>query len=386
MNMAASMQAPSNPVAAPLQLFDCRLPETAIGSLEVPFRAGQLASGPAVTQLETTIETRFPGRHAVAVGDMTNALAMTLRLAGVRQGDEVLSLAFNCMSSNSAITMTGAQVAWVDVDPGTASFDIDHARRQITSRTRAVVVYHVSGYPADLAAIRQLCDDHGRPLVEEATNAFGASVANQPVGTGGDFAVFSLYANRQINAIDGGIVLCARAEDAEHARRLRRFGIDTARFRDADGEIDPFLDVPEIGMSSSLNNVHATLALASLADVQERIARSRRNVALLTDATRDLPLISITPVAGAQPVYWTWLVRTTDRDTRMRALKARDVQCSKLHYPNQHYSGFGVAAGNLPGTDILQRDMLAIPCGWWLDVSDIARLAHIIRDVLQARD
>ena len=139
-------------------------------------------------------------------------------------------------------------------------------------------------------------------------------------------------------------------------------------------------------MSSSLNNVHATLALASLADVQERIARSRRNVALLTDATRDLPLISITPVAGAQPVYWTWLVRTTDRDTRMRALKARDVQCSKLHYPNQHYSGFGVAAGNLPGTDILQRDMLAIPCGWWLDVSDIARLAHIIRDVLQARD
>lgn len=384
MSLATPGQAKAKAPATTLQLFDCRLPETALGSLEAPFRAGQLAAGPAVMQLESAIEARFPGRHAVAVGDMTNALAMALRLAGVRQGDEVLSLAFNCMSSNSAITMAGAKVAWVDVDPATASIDLDHARRQINQRTRAVVIYHVSGYPADLTAIRRLCDDHGLPLIEDANNAFGASVAGAPVGTVGDFAVFSLYANRQINAVDGGIVLCARAEDADQARRLRRFGIDTARFRDADGEIDPLLDVPEIGMSSSLNNVHATLALASLANVENRIARSRRNVAVLIDATRDLPITPIMPVAGAQPVYWTWLVRLAERDTVMRALKARGVQCSKLHYPNHHYSGFGVTAGNLPGTDILQRDMLAIPCGWWLDEADVARLARTFGDVLQA--
>jgi dTDP-4-amino-4,6-dideoxygalactose transaminase len=339
-----------------------------------------------VTQLEKAIEARFPGHHAVAVGDMTNALAMALRLAGVRQGDEVLSLAFNCMSSNSAITLAGAKAAWVDVNPATAAFDVDHARRCITARTRAVVVYHVSGYPADLAAIRRLCDDHDLPLIEDANNAFGASVRGQLVGTVGDLAVFSLYANRQINAVDGGIVLCARADDAEHARRLRRFGIDTARFRDADGEIDPLLDVPEIGMSSSLNNVHATLGLGSLADVDTRIARARRNVALLTNMTRDLPLTPIAPVNGAQPVYWTWLIRLNDRDTVMRSLKARGVQCSKLHYPNHHYTGFGVLVGDLPGTDILQRDMLAIPCGWWLDDVDITHIARTIGDVLQVGD
>jgi dTDP-4-amino-4,6-dideoxygalactose transaminase len=366
-----------------MALFDCRLPDTALSALDATFRAGQLAAGAAVTQLERAIETRFPGHHAVAVGDMTNALAMTLRLAGVRQGDEVLTLAFNCMSSNSAIILAGAKVAWVDVDPATAAFDVDHARSRITARTRAVVVYHVSGYPADLAAIRRLCDDHALPLIEDANNAFGASIADRTVGTVGDFAVFSLYANRQINAIDGGIVLCARADHAEHARRLRRFGIDTARFRDADGEIDPLLDVSEIGMSSSLTNVHATLALGSLANVDARIARSRRNVALLTEATRDLPLTPIAALGGAQPVYWTWLIRLADRDTVMRALKARGVQCSKLHFPNHHYTGFDVPAVALPGTDILQRNMLAIPCGWWLDEADIAHLARIIGDVLR---
>lgn len=371
---------------ATVPLFDCRLPTTALGALELPFARGQLAAGPAVSDLERAMEARFPGRHAVAVGDMTHALAMTLRLAGVGAGDEVLSLSFNCMSSNSAIAMAGASVAWVDVDPATASFDVADARRRITSRTRAVVVYHVSGYPADLTAIRQLCDDHGLPLIEDANNAFGASVGAQPVGMTGDFAVFSLYANRQINAIDGGIILCARGADAEHARRLRRFGIDTVRFRDGDGEIDPALDVSEIGMSSSIDNVRATLAIASMVDVDDRIARSRRNAVALCDATLDLSLTPIMPIAAAQPVYWTWLVRLAERDTVMRALKARGVLCSKLHYPNHHYTGFGTPPGDLPGTGTLQREMLAIPCGWWLDENEVSRLARTIRDVLRACD
>ncbi len=372
----------SAPTVAPL--FDCRLPSAALATLETPFQMGQLAAGPSVPELERTFEARFPGRHAVAVGDMTHALAMTLRLAKVRAGDEVLSLAFNCMSSNAAIAMVGAQVAWVDIDPTTASFDVEQARSLITTRTRAVVVYHVSGYPADLASLRRLCDEHGLPLIEDANNAFAASVNDQQVGMVGDFTVFSLYANRQINAIDGGVVLCMRKEDAEQARRLRRFGIDTTRFRDSDGEIDPLLDVSEIGMSSSLDNIRATLALSSMADVDNRVARSRRNVALLTEQTSDLAMVPIAPVAGAQPVFWTWLVRFANRDTVMRELKAHGVQCSKLHYPNHHYSGFCASSEGLPGTDALQREMLAIPCGWWLNDTDISQLTGTIRDVLKA--
>ncbi|MDF2496165.1 DegT/DnrJ/EryC1/StrS family aminotransferase [Sphingomonas sp.] len=368
----------------PVPLFDCRLPDSALATLADPFRLGQLAAGPAVGQLEQAIAARYPGRHAVSVGDMTHALVMALRLAGVRRGDEVLSLAFNCMSSNSAIAMAGATVAWVDVDPATATFDIDQARGRITARTKAVVAYHVSGYPADLAALRALCDEYGLPLIEDANNAFGAAIDGHEVGMVGDFAIFSLYANRQINAIDGGIVLCAHAEDADQARRLRRFGIDTARFRDGDGEIDPALDVPEIGTSSSLDNVRATIALASIADVDARIARSRRNAASLAGVTRDLPLTPITALPGAEPVHWTWLIRLADRDAVMRRLKARGVLCSKLHYPNHHYTGFHAPPSDLPGTMTLQNEMLAIPCGWWLDEAAIATLAATIAETVRA--
>lgn len=366
------------------QLFDCRLPGEVLETLETAFRLGQLAAGPAVAQLERQMEDRFPGRHAVAVGDMTHALALVLRLAGVRDGDEVLSLAFNCMSSNTAIAMAGAHVAWVDVDPATATFDLEQARSRLTQRTRAAIAYHVSGYPADLVRLRRLCDEQGLPLIEDANNAFGARVDGAQVGMIGDYAVFSFYANRQINAIDGGIIICKRPEDADRARRLRRFGIDTARFRDRDGEIDPALDVAEIGTCSPLSNVNATLALASIADVDARIARSRRNAVLLAEATRDIGITPIAPIANAEPVYWTWLIRVSNRDRILRELKLRGIMCSKLHHPNHHYSGFGVCAPDLPGTTVLEKELLAIPCGWWLDETQIAALASTLRSVVQA--
>lgn len=369
----------------PIPLFDCRLSAEVLAALQEPFERGHLAAGPAVPQLEQAFAARYPERHAVAVGDMTHGLMMALQLAGVRPGDEVLSLAFNCMSSNSAIAMSGANVSWVDVDPVTATFDIEHAQAHVTSRTRAVVVYHVSGYPADLAQLRAFCDDQNLPLIEDANNAFGAVIDGKPIGSVGDFAVFSLYANRQINAIDGGILLCARAADADRARRLRRFGIDVARFRDSDGEIDAALDVSEIGTSSSLNNVNATIAAAGLADVDRRIARSRRNAAALTSATRNLAVVPIFPLDRAEPAYWTWLIRLDERDGVMRALKAKGISCSRLHHPNNHYTAFHRINDDLPGTATLERELLAIPCGWWLDEAAIERIVAALTNAVGVR-
>lgn len=365
-------------------LFDCRLSDAALAALEQPFKSGQLASGASIAKLEQYFEERFAGYHATAVSDMTNALALSLRLAGVGDGDEVMTMAFNCMSSNAAVVMAGARPVWVDVVPETASFDIDHARSQLSSRTKAVVVYHFAGYPADIVRIRDFCDEHGLALIEDANNAFGADFAGRPVGMFGDFAVFSFYANRQINAIDGGLLLSRRHCDAERARRLRRFGVDHTRFRGADGEINPASDVPEIGVSSTLSNINATLALVSLHDVDARVIHAQSNVEILREEALRSDLTPIKPLAEGKPAYWTWLIRLAERDAAMRALKASGVQCSKLHFPNHTYSGFGEAGAKLPGTEVLAREMLAIPCGWWIDPTDIPQLATAIRDAARA--
>lgn len=361
-------------------LFDCSLPDAVAGALEPVWRSGRLAAGPAVPALEERLSRYFGGRPVVAMSDMTGALAMALRLAGVGPGDEVVTLALNCMSSNSAIANVGAMPVWVDVDPETASVDLADLAACITKRTRAVVIYHLAGYVGDLDAVRALCDDAGLPLIEDANNALGAKWRGRRAGTFGDYAVFSFYANRQLNGIEGAALVCRDEEGAARARTLRRFGIDTARFRTADGEIDAALDVPEIGVAGSLSNVNATLAGIGLDDLDERLARNRANVAWLSAALADVPGMRVVAEReGARGVFWVALVRSAARDRLMADLKLGDVQCSKLHQRNDRYSGFGAAPRPLPGTGLLEREMLALPSGWWLRKQDLHRIADAVR-------
>src|SRR6185503_10916748 len=98
-------------------------------------------------------------------------------------GDEVLTLAVNCMSSNSAIVAAGAMPVWVDVDPSTMTLDIEDARRAVTPRTRALIVYHVAGYPADISAIEAFCSEHDLTLIEDANSAFGGRIGGRQIGS-----------------------------------------------------------------------------------------------------------------------------------------------------------------------------------------------------------
>ncbi|MFW2851043.1 DegT/DnrJ/EryC1/StrS family aminotransferase [Sphingomonas sp. TX0543] len=367
-----------------IALFDCRVDDVAARALDPLWRSGRLASGPAVPALEQRLGAYVGDRAVAAMSDMTQALAMALRLAGVGAGDEVITLAMNCMSSNSAIALVGATPVWVDVDPDTGSIDIADLAACFTERIRAVVVYHLAGYIGDLDAVRSLCDAAGVPLIEDANAALGAEWRGRRAGTIGDFAVFSFYANRQVNGIEGAALVCAREEDAARVRILRRFGIDTARFRTPDGEIDPALDVAEIGVASSLTNVNATLADHAMNDLDARLARNRSNVERLSAELADVPgLRFVAELQGARGVFWVALVRSTTRDRLMTGLKSAGIQCSRLHQRNDVYTGFHANRRNLPGTTMLEKEMLALPCGWWLSHDELDRIVAAVRQSAQ---
>lgn len=359
----------------PIPLFDCCLDQRAHDAVAEVFASGRLAAGPQLAALEQALSPWVGGRPVVGMIDSTHALALALHLAGVRTGDEVMTLAFNCLSSNSAIAHVGAVPVWVDIDPDTATIDLDDCDAAVTPHTRALVVYHVAGYPAPLASLRDWCAAKGLPLIEDANNALGARIDGAWAASVGEFAALSFYPNRQINSIDGGALICRDGETARRASALRRFGIDVTRFRDARGEIDPAADVAEIGMSAPLNDVHATLAIHGLSTLEQRLARNRENVRWLLDATR--PLTHLRPIrwkAHDDPAFWTWLVRCRDRDAVMAQLKRQGIGCSTLHHPNDRYSGFGASPRALPGTRALMDELIALPCGWWLEPADLHRI------------
>lgn len=351
-----------------IELFDCRVDNDGQVAAASVLAEGQLTAGPHVTALESAISSRLSGREAVAIANMTQALEIALKLAGVGPGDEVLTLAFNCLKTNSAIHNVGARPVWVDLDPDTATMNVEDARTQITAKTKALVLYHVGGYPSDAFALRLLCDETGIAFIEDANAAFLAQLPGGALaGTLADFAVFSLYANRLINAVEGAMLICARPADAKRARRLRHLGIDQRGFRDAQGEINPASDVAEIGVSATMNNVNAAIALTSLETVDTRLNIVRRNAKRMSEAIASMSsLRAVLPLRDSEPAFWVFMLLADDQNALLDRLSALGIGKTKLHQPNQVYSGFGASTRSLPGTDSLATRLVGLPVGWWI--------------------
>jgi dTDP-4-amino-4,6-dideoxygalactose transaminase len=350
-------------------------------------RSGQIATGPLVDKFEASFG-QFAGQdHVVCTSDMTSALVLALRLAGVQRGDEVATLAFSCMSSNASIAIAGAKALWIDLDPATMTMSVDDLAAKLGPNTKAVTLYHVAGYPAPVAQIAALCKRHGIPLIEDCNAAVGAKVGKQPVGQAATFSVYSFYPNRQINALEGGAVACPDAATALRARNLRRYGIDLTSFRDHRGEIDPQSDVPEIGLSAAFSQLHAAVALSQLPTLAERTLQTLENAKTLSALLSEIDgLRVVQPIAGARPAYWGLLLDVDQRDALLLGLKAQGIQCSALHQRNDAYSGFSSAMSTLPGTAHAMDRLLTIPCGWWLTKDDVRRIAATIQNLKSSAD
>jgi dTDP-4-amino-4,6-dideoxygalactose transaminase len=335
-------------------------------------RSGQIASGAYVKKFTDQFAQLIDNPHVVTMNDMSSAIQIALHLSGVGTNDEVLTTAFACMSTNGPIALTGGKPVWVDIDASTGLMDPNALRDSITSRSKAVIVYHVAGYPARIVEIAEICREFGLKLIEDCDNALLATVGGSQVGSFGDFSIFSFYPNRQINATEGGALVCRDVVDAERAVRLRRYGIDLSKFRDKEGEIDPLCDIPEIGWAATLNNLCSAVGYVQLNSVESRLAKTRENASILSNRLNGIEGLEIVSSnLDCVPSYWVLLVRVKKRDDVLSILKSRGIHASKLHQRTDRYTGFGVPKANLIGTKRFTDSVIGLPCGWWLSNQDI---------------
>jgi perosamine synthetase len=360
-------------------------PEMEAAAIAV-LRSGRIGSGEYVAQFEAGISHIVGQPNVVSTVDMTSALFLALHLAGVGTGDQVLTTAFACMSTNSAIAQCGAVPVWVDVQSQSIEIDLQDLTSKIGLKTKAIILYHLAGYPQPVEALARLCNERGIALIEDCDNALFASNNGLHVGSHGDFAVYSFYPTRQINTTEGGALVCKHPEMASRARKLRRFGIDSNTFRTTDGEINPSSDIPEIGWSFTMNNLCAALGCAQLLTAEGRVTKTRSNVALLEKRLTGLHGIQAVPVgAGALPAYWGLLLFANHRDDVLRALKRKGVMASTMHMRNDLYSGFHANGGDsLQNTMYLQDHILGLPCGWWLTDSDLEAISFAVEHAVTA--
>jgi perosamine synthetase len=347
------------------------LPEMEKASIEV-MRSGKIAHGPFVSLFEKELAQLLKQPNLLTTSDVSCALHLALHVAGVTAGDEVLTTSYACMSTNAVIASMGAKAVWVDLAPNSMHLDLTLFEAAVTPQTKAVVLYHVAGYPGPSEQLAAICHRRGIKLIEDCDNAMFAQINNQYAGTFGDFTVYSFYPNREINTMEGGALVCQSAADAQKARLLRRFGINLDFFRLPSGEINSELDIPEAGWSYAMSNLSAAVGHSQLKSLTTRLNKTQGNVKKLLTYLSNLPQIHLVPIQpNNQPAYWVLLIQINLRDSVNAFLKQRGIESSILHYRNDKYTCFGTNDTFLPNTVLFQNTVLALPCGWWLEDEDI---------------
>ena len=332
--------------------------------LEEVLYSGMIAEGECVYRFEAAFAEAFGLPTALATSSGTAALHIALLLAGVNVGDEVITTSMTAEPTNTTILQCGATPVFADVDVQTGNLLPKSVENAMTHKTKAIVVVHYAGFPADLSALRQIADKSGIALIEDAAHSLGASYDGKPIGTIGDYGIFSLQAIKHMTTIDGGILTMRETSHAPVARKLRWFGM-------AKGVPRTEVDISRVGYKYNMHNVAGVIGLVQLDSIQKKIDRHIENGRYFDGEISKISGLTATRVdKQCVPSYWLYSVFSDDSHAMERRLNSAGISASKLHRPNHLHSVFGSGRLPLPNLDTYYRRLTHIPCGWWVSDED----------------
>ncbi|PWH19783.1 MAG: aminotransferase DegT [Ardenticatenia bacterium] len=318
-------------------------------------------------------------RHGVAVSNGTAALEIATRLLDLRPGDEVVMPTFTIISCAQAVLRAGGTPVLVDSDARTWQMDVQQVADKITPRTRAIMVVHIYGHPADMDPLRELAIQHNLIIIEDAAEAHGAEYRGRKCGGLGDISTFSFYANKLITTGEGGMVLTQRDDWAERARALRNLCFQRAR---------RFLH-EDLGYNFRLTNMQAALGVSQLRRFTDIVARKRAIAAAYTERLRELPGLDL-PVEEpwARSVYWVYgivLDESTGIDAAelARRLYAHGIETRPFFlgvHEQPVFHKLGLFRGErYPVAERLARQGLYLPSGLTLTEAQIDQVCDAVR-------
>lgn len=339
--------------------FRIRLAKPDVGEEEIDavarvLRGHVLTNGPETAAFEHEFAEYHEAIHGVAFSNGTVALTAMYTALGIGPGDEVIVPSLTFISSATSILLVGADPVFADIDPLTFNLDPSDVSRRVTPRTKAILVVHYGGQPADLAEFRDLADSNGILLLEDAAEAHGARYRGKAVGAWGEAGMFSFTPTKNITTGEGGMVLTDNAYLAERLRLLRNHG-QTALYRH---EV--------LGNNWRITEMQAAMGRVQLSKL-DGILRRKREIAVMLDE-------GLSSIAGVHPpavgperdhVYMLYTVRFSEgssvRDAVVELARERGIE-TRVYFPPAHRQPvFSDVTADLPVTDDTARRILSLP-------------------------
>jgi perosamine synthetase len=357
--------------------------ETEIDAVVSVLRGSRLSIGPCQQEFESLFARYIGVPHSVAVSSGTAGLHLALLALGIGQRDEVIVPSFTFIAAVNAIRYIGADPVFVDIEPRTMNLDPALIETAITQRTRAILVVHTFGVPADMDSILTIARRHNLLVIEDACEALGADYHGSKAGSLSDAAVFAFYPNKQITTGEGGMVLTPHAGVARELRALRNQG----RY-----ESDDWLQHSVVGYNYRLSEMACALGTAQMERI-ESILRKREAVAreyherLARDVRLELPLLEL---ANSRISWFVYVVRLNkwysrlQRDMVVDALTQAGIGCARYFAPVHLQPAYCDQAKpqHLPVSESVGERTVALPFYNRLSVTDIEYVCEQLQRAL----
>jgi UDP-4-amino-4,6-dideoxy-N-acetyl-beta-L-altrosamine transaminase len=350
--------------------------EADIAAVTSVLRSDYLTQGPQVPAFELAMAERHRVGHAVAVANATQALHIACLALGVGPGSRVWTSPNSFVASANCALYCGATVDFVDIDPITRNLSVESLRAKLRVAAACKALPHVlipvdfGGLPADLREMRQLADEFGFAILEDASHATGATYLGSPVGSQwADATVFSFHAVKIITTAEGGMVTTPNPELASRLQALRSHGVTRDRkLMRTEPEGDWVYEQQSLGFNARMTELQAALGLSQLQRLDEMRSRRAALAKRYRDLMADLPLGLPFEPADRQSAWHlypvTLEVETHNRSDVFNRLRSAGIGVN-VHYIPIHTQPFfqdmGFAMGDFPRAERYYARALTLP-------------------------
>lgn len=254
---------------------------------------GWITQGPKVQAFEEKFAAYTGAKYAVAVSNCTTALHLSMIVSGIGKDDEVICPSMSYIATANAIRYVGATPVFAEVDPNTYNIDPVDAEKRITSRTKAILIVHQIGMPADIGAFRELCDKYSLKLIEDAACAVGSMYKGRRIGSHSELVCFSFHPRKVLTTGDGGMITTNREDYYNRLKLLRQHGMSVNdRVRHLSTKL-VFEDHVELGYNYRMTDIQAAVGIKQLEKLDWIVEQRRKIASRYLEAFKDISCLRL---------------------------------------------------------------------------------------------
>lgn len=368
--------------------------EDVLEPLNKVLMSGYVTQGKQVEKYESALKKFIGNENLLTVNSGTAGLTLATRLLLKKDdsfnwpgfdidNDVVLTPALTCFATTCSILANNVKIRWLDVGLETPNISLEDVKRKLDKHTKIIYLVHWGGMPVDLDELDKICEEHKinfgfKPMVvEDCAHAFGAEFNGKKLGNHGNICVFSTQAIKHLTSGDGGIITLPNKSLYDRCKLLRWFGIDRDKrnYKRTDFRLEN--DIAEYGYKYHMNDINATIGLYNLPYISTLLEKMRENGKYFDERLKNIEgikLIKNNPKCNS--AYWLYTIRVLNgkKYEFINKMKEAGIMISQVHNRNDINSCVKKFKEILPNLDVLEKELVCIPVGWWLEKEDLDKI------------